>query len=68
MILYSGLNFLKLYMKESLKLTLSDWLTGEFLDEQYKGQRKLAGMLSTMRKTEGTHGKLTEFLMDKEFL
>ncbi|XP_026683525.1 LOW QUALITY PROTEIN: ferritin subunit [Diaphorina citri] len=47
---------------------LSDWLTGEFLDEQYKGQRKLAGMLSTMRKTEGTHGKLTEFLMDKEFL
>ncbi|KAI5705595.1 hypothetical protein M8J75_000075 [Diaphorina citri] len=51
-----------------VKIVLSDWLTGEFLDEQYKGQRKLAGMLSTMRKTEGTHGKLTEFLMDKEFL
>ncbi|KAL1460742.1 hypothetical protein WDU94_012694 [Cyamophila willieti] len=47
---------------------LSDWLTGEFLDEQYKGQRKLAGMLSTLRKMENSHGKLGEFLMDKTLL
>lgn len=44
---------------------LSDYLTGEFLDEQYKGQRKLAGYLSTLKKMENSHGKLSEFLMDK---
>lgn len=47
---------------------LSDWLTGEFLEEQYKGQRDLAGKLSTLRKMEGTHGKLGEFLFDKKLL
>jgi len=47
---------------------LVDYLTGEFLDEQYKGQRDLAGKLSTLGKMLDSHGALGEFLFDKELL
>jgi len=45
-----------------------DWLTGEFLDEQYKGQRDLAGKISTLSKMMKAHGALGEFLYDKTLL
>lgn len=47
---------------------LADWLTGEFLEEQYKGQRQLAGMLSTMSKMNPGHAQLSEFMYDKTLL
>lgn len=46
-----------------------DYLTGEFLEEQYKGQRDLAGKLATLDKmAEGTSKELAEFLFDKQLL
>ncbi|XP_053974283.1 ferritin subunit [Hylaeus anthracinus] len=47
---------------------LVDYLTGDFLDEQYKGQRDLAGKISTLGKMMTTHGPLGEFLFDKKLL
>ncbi|XP_015121422.1 ferritin subunit [Diachasma alloeum] len=47
---------------------LVDYLTGDFLDEQYKGQRDLAGKISTLGKMMATHGPLGEFLYDKKML
>lgn len=47
---------------------LVDYLTGEFLDEQYKGQRELAGMISTLDKMMASHGAIGEFLYDKKIL
>ncbi|XP_018328276.1 ferritin subunit [Agrilus planipennis] len=47
---------------------LVDYLTGEFLEEQYKGQRELAGYISTLDKMVGEHGILGEFLFDKQLL
>ncbi|KAL1513339.1 hypothetical protein ABEB36_002760 [Hypothenemus hampei] len=47
---------------------LVDYLTGDFLTEQYEGQRDLAGKLSTLEKMTGQHGELGEFLFDKELL
>lgn len=47
---------------------LVDYLTGEFLEEQYKGQRDLAGKISTLGKMMQTHGALGEFLFDKKLL
>lgn len=47
---------------------LVDWLTGELLDEQYKGQRELAGKVSTLSKMNSMHGSLGEFLFDKKML
>ncbi|XP_029032792.1 ferritin subunit-like [Osmia bicornis bicornis] len=47
---------------------LVDYFTGEFLDEQYKGQRDLAGKVSTLGKMMATHGALGEFLFDKKLL
>jgi ferritin heavy chain len=47
---------------------LVDYLTGEFLDEQYKGQRDLAGKVSTLGKMMSTQGALGEFLFDKKLL
>ncbi|XP_076235445.1 ferritin 1 heavy chain [Calliopsis andreniformis] len=47
---------------------LVDYLTGDFLDEQYKGQRDLAGKVSTLGKMMATHGPLGEFLFDKKLL
>lgn len=47
---------------------LVDWLTGEYLEEQYKGQRALAGMISTLGKMMKDHDALGEFLFDKKIL
>lgn len=47
---------------------LVDWLTADFLEEQYKGQRDLAGKISTLGKMMVTHGALAEFLFDKKLL
>lgn len=44
----------------------ADYLTGEFLEEQYKGQRDLAGKISTLGKMVDSNGaELGEFLFDK---
>lgn len=50
-----------------------DYLTGEFLEEQYKGQRDLAGKIATLGKMVKTYGKnegaeLADFLFDKQLL
>ncbi|XP_076621898.1 ferritin 1 heavy chain [Colletes latitarsis] len=47
---------------------LVDYLTGEFLEEQYKGQRDLAGKISTLGKMMTTHGSLGEYLFDEKLL
>ncbi|KAJ6638383.1 Ferritin subunit [Pseudolycoriella hygida] len=49
---------------------LVDYLTAEFLDEQYKGQRDLAGKISTLQKMMKTESSaaLGEFLFDKQLL
>lgn len=47
---------------------LVDWLTAEYLDEQYKGQRDLAGKVSELGKMMVSHGPLGEFLFDKKLL
>lgn len=45
-----------------------DYLTGEFLEEQYKGQRDIAGRVKTLEKLLHTHGNIGEFLFDKTLL
>jgi len=47
---------------------LVDYLTGVFLEEQYHGQRDLAGKISTLDKLMATQGPLGEFLFDKKLL
>ncbi|XP_011704003.1 PREDICTED: ferritin subunit [Wasmannia auropunctata] len=47
---------------------LVDYLTSDFLDEQYKGQRNLAGKISVLGKMMQAHGPLGEFLFDKKLL
>lgn len=45
---------------------LVDYLTGDFLEEQYKGQRDLAGKASTLKKMMDRHSALGEFIYDKK--
>lgn len=45
-----------------------DYLTGEFLEEQYKGQRELAGQASTLKKMMDRHAALGEFIFDKKLM
>ncbi|XP_046975213.1 ferritin subunit [Vanessa cardui] len=47
---------------------LVDYLTGDFLEEQYKGQRDLAGKASTLKKMMERHSSLGEFIFDKKLL
>ncbi|XP_018576395.1 ferritin subunit [Anoplophora glabripennis] len=47
---------------------LVDYLTGDFLTEQYHGQRDIAGKVSTLEKLKQKHGALGEFLFDKKLL
>ncbi|XP_059476460.1 ferritin heavy chain [Neocloeon triangulifer] len=49
---------------------LVDYLTADFLTEQYRGQRDLAGKLYTLGKMQKNHGhaSLAEFLFDKKLL
>lgn len=46
-----------------------DYLTSDFLDEQYKGQRDLAGKINTLGKmVQRDGGLIADFLYDKELL
>lgn len=47
---------------------LVDYLTSDFLEEQYNGQRVLAGHISTLGKLMDFHGAIGEFLYDKRLL
>jgi len=47
---------------------LVDYLTGVYLEEQHKGQRELAGLLSTLSKMMKHNGEIGEFLFDKTLL
>ncbi|XP_074027699.1 ferritin heavy chain-like [Leptinotarsa decemlineata] len=47
---------------------LVDYLTGDFLEEQYHGQRDIAGKVSTLEKMTEKHGALGEWLFDKKLL
>ncbi|XKL64536.1 hypothetical protein PGB90_004622 [Kerria lacca] len=47
---------------------LVDWITGEYLEEQYKGQRQLAGHITTLGKMMHTNPALAEYLYDKKLL
>lgn len=61
----------KPHQKKGAKIDyhLVDYLTHDFLDEQYKGQRDLAGKISTLGKMSVANGdSLAEFLFDKKLL
>lgn len=47
---------------------LADYLTGEYLDEQHKGQREIAEKIATLNKMKKSAPKLGEFLFDKNHL
>lgn len=47
---------------------LVDYLTAEFLEEQYKGQRELAGKIATLSRMMKQSDSLGQFLFDKELL
>lgn len=47
---------------------LADYLTGEYLDEQHKGQRELAEKIATLNKMKKSAPKLGEFLFDKNHM
>lgn len=47
---------------------LADYLTGDFLEEQYKGLKDLADKTSTLGKMLSKHKQLGEFLFDKKLL
>ncbi|GAB0096579.1 Ferritin [Sergentomyia squamirostris] len=47
---------------------LVDYLTGEFLEEQFKGQRELVHLIASLGKMMDTHGELGQFLFDKKLL
>lgn len=60
--LKSNLNFI------FFRFQLVDYLTGDFLEEQYTGQRDLAGKVSTLDRMMKGQGELAEFLYDKQLL
>lgn len=45
---------------------LVDYLTGDFLEEQYRGQREIAGRIANLDKFMAKHGSLGEFLYDQK--
>lgn len=45
-----------------------DWLITDLLDEQLKGQRELAGRITTLQKMKQGYGQIADFLYDKELL
>jgi len=47
---------------------LVDYLSGDFLEEQYKGQSDLAHKISILGKMQDYYGTLGEFLFDKKLL
>lgn len=49
-------------------MQLVDYLTGTYLEEQYHGQRELAGKISTLDKLVNAKADIGEFLYDKKLL
>lgn len=47
---------------------LADYLIGEYMDEQHKGQRELAEKIATLNKMKRSAPKLGEFLFDKNHM
>ncbi|XP_056637721.1 ferritin subunit-like [Diorhabda sublineata] len=45
---------------------LVDYLTGDFLEEQYHGQRDIAGKVSNLEKLMASYGILGEWLFNKK--
>merc|ERR1712045_789442 len=43
-----------------------DWITGTWMEEQYAGQRKLAGMINTFNNFKRGHEELAEWMFDQE--
>jgi len=43
-----------------------DWLTGTWLEEQYQGQRHLAGLINTFNNFKRGHEELAEWMFDGE--
>lgn len=67
-------NLIKVCEGDKNDYHLADYLTGEYLDEQHKGQRELAEKIATLRKMTGDASspkegrKLAEFLFDKNHM
>lgn len=67
-------NLIKVCEGDKNDYHLVDYLTGEYLDEQHKGQRELAEKIATLRKMTGSDDapkegrKLAEFLFDKNHM
>lgn len=67
-------NLIKVCEGDKNDYHLVDYLTGEYLDEQHKGQRELAEKIATLRKMTGDKTnpkpghKLAEFLFDKNHM
>lgn len=67
-------NLIKVCEGDKNDYHLVDYLTGEYLDEQHKGQRELAEKIATLRKMTGDADapkegrKLAEFLFDKNHM
>lgn len=67
-------NLIKVCEGDKNDYHLVDYLTGEYLDEQHKGQRELAEKIETLRKMTGNqkdpkvYNKLAEFLFDKNHM
>lgn len=57
---------IKLCEGEPNDFHLVDYLTGEFLDEQHKGQRELAGKKKMLEKMLKTNPHLGDFIFDKQ--
>ncbi|CAA9996372.1 unnamed protein product [Nesidiocoris tenuis] len=49
-------------------LMMVDWLITDLLDEQLRGQRELAGRISTLYKMKEGYGVIADFLYDKKLL
>ena len=45
---------------------LADYLTGEFMEEQLKGHRKLAGYINTLNRLLAKQPRLANYLFDKQ--
>lgn len=63
----SALYGIYLHLINNICLQLVDYLTGDFLDEQYRGQRDLAGKISTLDKLTDSHGVIGEFCLIKNY-
>ena len=44
----------------------ADWLTGQILDEQLKGQRHLAGLINTLSSFRAKNEHLADWMFDNQ--